>query len=151
MKIIWDMDGTIADLYNVPNWLQKVRAYDATPYSEAAPLWDMERLGRAVKQLQNRGIEICICSWLSKESTQLYNKKVRAAKRQWLKDFNFPYDEIHLVKYGTPKYRYRAIQEQTILIDDNAEVRKNFEQFENCSTIDPTQTNIIEYLERLAG
>lgn len=44
MKIIWDMDGTIADLYNVPNWLQKVRTYDVTPYAEAAPMWDMVRL-----------------------------------------------------------------------------------------------------------
>lgn len=151
MKIIWDMDGTIADLYNVPNWLQKVRTYDVTPYAEAAPMWDMVRLARAVEQLQKRGIEICICSWLSKASTREYDKQVRAAKRQWLKDFNFPYDEIHLVKYGTPKYRYRSIQEQTILIDDNKEVRASFEQFENCTTVDPTQTNIIEYLENLAG
>lgn len=32
MKMIcFDMDGTIADLYAVPNWLDKLRAEDASP------------------------------------------------------------------------------------------------------------------------
>ena len=31
--ICFDMDGTIADLYAVPNWLEKLRAYDASPLS----------------------------------------------------------------------------------------------------------------------
>ena len=34
MKMIcFDMDGTIADLYAVPNWLDKLRAEDASPYA----------------------------------------------------------------------------------------------------------------------
>lgn len=36
MKMIcFDMDGTIADLYAVPNWLDKLRAEDASPYADA--------------------------------------------------------------------------------------------------------------------
>lgn len=30
-KIWFDMDGTIANLYGDPNWLEKIRAYDASP------------------------------------------------------------------------------------------------------------------------
>ena len=41
--ICFDMDGTIADLYNVPNWLPKLRAEDASPYEDAAPIYDMNR------------------------------------------------------------------------------------------------------------
>ena len=33
--ICFDMDGTIADLYAVDNWLAKLRAEDETPYQEA--------------------------------------------------------------------------------------------------------------------
>ena len=29
--VVFDMDGTIADLYAVPNWLQMLRAEDPTP------------------------------------------------------------------------------------------------------------------------
>ena len=32
--ICFDMDGTIADLYAVPGWLEKLRAEDATPYRD---------------------------------------------------------------------------------------------------------------------
>ena len=42
--ICFDMDGTIADLYAVDNWLAKLRAEDETPYAEAAPMWDMTAL-----------------------------------------------------------------------------------------------------------
>ena len=34
-EIVFDMDGTIADLYGVENWLPKLRAYDPTPYQTA--------------------------------------------------------------------------------------------------------------------
>ena len=42
--ICWDMDGTMASLYGVDNWLSKLRAEDASPYEDAAPMWDMELL-----------------------------------------------------------------------------------------------------------
>ena len=33
--ICFDMDGTIADLYAVENWLPMLRAFDPTPYEVA--------------------------------------------------------------------------------------------------------------------
>jgi Holliday junction resolvasome RuvABC DNA-binding subunit len=36
LTVILDMDGTIADLYKVENWLGKLRNFDPTPYAEAA-------------------------------------------------------------------------------------------------------------------
>ena len=35
MKIWFDMDGTIADLYSVNCWLEKLIAKNETPYTEA--------------------------------------------------------------------------------------------------------------------
>ena len=55
--LVWDMDGTIADLYGVENWLPMLRAYDPTPYQVAKPLWDMEELARLIRLAQAQGIE----------------------------------------------------------------------------------------------
>lgn len=149
MRIIFDMDGTIADLYGYPEWLKKLREYDASPYQNAKPMWNMEKLGEVLRACHKAGITIVVCSWLSKESTKDYDCAVRRAKKQWLRDFDFPYDEIHLVKYGTPKHRYRRPNERNVLIDDNDTIRTMFEKYNNCSTLNPSSTNIIEWLENL--
>ena len=149
MRLIFDMDGTVANLYSYPNWLELLRAYDAKPYREAKPMWDMKKLVNVLNLCRRNGITIVICSWLSKKSTKEYNHETRQAKREWLNDFNFPYDEIHLVKYGTPKHKYRSPKEKNILIDDNKEIREAFSKFNNCSAVDPAETDIVEWLERM--
>ena len=35
--LVWDMDGTIADLYGVENWLPMLRAFDPTPIKWRSP------------------------------------------------------------------------------------------------------------------
>lgn len=60
-RLIFDMDGTIAALYNVENWLPKLRAEDASPYAEAAPMWDMNALCMRLKDLN--AWEVVIVSW----------------------------------------------------------------------------------------
>ena len=37
--IYFDMDGTIADLYNQPNWLKRLREFDPKPYRVPNPWW----------------------------------------------------------------------------------------------------------------
>ena len=148
--ICFDMDGTIADLYGVPNWLQGLRSFNPTPYEQAEPMWDMEELNAVLKMLQTQGIEIRIISWLSKETNRRYDEQVRQAKRNWLKNQNFVYNNVHLVKYGTTKAncirKYLAENELAILIDDNEQVRNGWTLGE---TIDPTKDNIIEILKTL--
>ena len=39
MTIYFDMDGTIANLYAVENWLPKLRNKDESPYAEAKMNW----------------------------------------------------------------------------------------------------------------
>lgn len=149
MRIIFDMDGTIAALYHYPNWLELIRAHDSTPYLAAAPMWDMKRLATAIRKAQTAGISISVVSWLSKEPHKVFDHDTRVAKKEWLDKFDFPSDEIHLVKYGTPKSKYRARNDRNVLIDDNAKVRAQFSKFNNCSAIDPAKVDIVEWLERL--
>lgn len=122
--IVFDMDGTLADLYSVPNWLEMLQAYNATPYIAAKPIYDMARLNQLISELKAAGWHIAVTSWLSKESTPAYDAAVRKAKIEWLAAHSFEYDEIHLVKYGTTKADCtRNKAEYQILVDDNEKVR----------------------------
>ena len=148
--VVFDMDGTIADLYAVPNWLQMLRAEDPTPYAVAEPMWEMEKLADVLNALRVNGIEIRVVTWLSKDSTEEYKDLVRQAKLEWLEEMGFPFDNFHGVQYGATKAnsvrKYLAEDETAILFDDNAKVRKGWTLGE---TVDPTTTNIIEFLENL--
>ena len=148
--ICFDMDGTIADLYGVNDWLEKLRAFDPTPYVEAEPMWDMSELAEVLNALRVCGVEIRIITWLSMESTVEYNRAVREAKREWLDSLDFPYDNFHGVRYGATKAdsvrRYLAENESAILIDDNARVREGWHLGE---AVDPTAIDIVEYLKGL--
>lgn len=148
-QICWDMDGTLADFYGVPNWLEKIRAFDPSPYAEAKPLWDMKVLAGILHQLQENGIKIAIITWMSKESTPDFDKATREAKLQWLAQYDFPYDYFHCVRYGATKadsVRKRLKDGEAILIDDNKKVRAGWSLG---TTIDPTTENIIEVLKEL--
>lgn len=150
--IIFDMDGTIADLYNVNNWLDKLGTFDETPYLDAKPLYNMEILNTILNQLKQNGYKIVVTSWLAKGSNKEYDKKVRQAKKEWLNKYNFPFDEIHLVKYGTPKaYCTKGKADFQILVDDNAKVRSAFENYKYAvsSTSIDANKNIIPKLYKL--
>ena len=101
--LVFDMDGTIVNFYQVPNWLEDLKNCDPRPYEVAEPLYNMVLLKNILLTFKLLGWRICITSWLSKDSTKEFDKMVRTAKKEWLKNQDFPYDEIHLVKYGTNK------------------------------------------------
>lgn len=123
MKIYLDMDGTIADLYGVDNWLDDIVNNNDRPYRIAKRMVNEQVLINLVKL----GYELGIVSWLAKNSNKEYDKMVRNAKREWLKE-NFPnihFAEIHIVKYGTPKSR--VIKEKNgILFDDEKPNREEW-------------------------
>ncbi len=119
MTIWFDMDGTIADLYGVEGWLDMLIAKDALPYEIAKPLIRLNALARVLNRLQKQGYKIGIISWLAKNSTTEYDKAVTEAKEKWLRNHlaSVVFDEINIVKYGTPKENF-AKSENDILFDD---------------------------------
>ena len=127
MTIWFDMDGTIADLYGVENWLPMLRASDPTPYLIARPLVNLSTLARMLNKLQKQGYEIGIISWTSKTGTPDYNAAVTVAKYAWLSKHlpSVDFDEIHVVPYGTPKQVF-AHSNDDILFDDEAKNRENW-------------------------
>ena len=125
--IVFDMDGTIADFYGVKGWLDYLIAEDTTPYEIAKPLYDMVALANLLNILKADGWKVVVTTWLAKGGTKEYNNRTRKAKLDCLKKYDFPYDEIHLVKYGTTKANCtRKIGGYQVLVDDNATVRKGW-------------------------
>ena len=129
-KIVnFDMDGCIADLYGVDNWLDYLINSDPYPYANAKPLINMSVFARKLNKLQSQGFKINIISWLSKSSTKEYDLKVIKAKKNWLKKHlkSVHFDNIYIVPYGTPKHEIS----NGILFDDEEPNRNNWNTIEN--------------------
>jgi hypothetical protein len=145
--LVLDMDGTIADLYGVEDWLSKILAEDASPYEDAKFMYDQELLIEVLRELRLKGWKLAITTWFSKGSSEEYDTKVREAKIKWLNKHNIPYDEIHMVKYGTPKTSCTAHHKgYQVLVDDNNEILGDWNLGD---TIDAKQRNIVAELWRL--
>ncbi len=144
MKMIYfDMDGTIADLYSVENWLLRLRDEDAAPYLEAKPMCNMAILSELLTKAKAQGYGIGIITWLSKGATKAYKKAIRQAKKQWLNNYlGVELDEAHFVQYGTRK-DYVAKDKKGILFDDDERVRMYWKG----KVYNPTEQNIIEVLQ----
>lgn len=147
--LCFDMDGTLANTYGVENWLDKLLNSDVTPYQEAEPMWDMPTLNEVLMQLEKLGWEVRIVSWLSKGSSPDYAKEVRKAKADWLEKYDFPCQKYHFMQYGTTKansVREACSGVPCILFDDDDKVRRGWHLGD---TVNPADTDIIEYLQNL--
>ena len=140
--IYFDMDGTIANLYGVENWLDYLLAEDVTPYAIAKPLINFSVFARTLHKLQESGYRIGIVSWLSKSGSASYNTAVTATKLAWLEKHlpSVEWDEIKIVNYGTPKST--VVDCEGWLFDD--EERNREEWGEQSFDV----TNIIETLRK---
>lgn len=123
MTVYFDMDGTIADLYSVENWLPKLIAEDTSPYAEAKPLCNFSYLARLLHKVQAKGIEIGIITCTSKNGSEEYNKAVAAVKIEWLHTHlpSVTFDHINVITYDTPKTS--CARDDCILFDDEARHR----------------------------
>ena len=144
MRICFDMDGTIANLYEVENWLPMLMNHNETPYREAKPLVNLNSLARVLNKLQRNGYEIGIISWLAKGSNADYDERVTNAKREWLGKHlhSVRFDFIEIVEYGTDK-NIVCKTETDILFDDEIANRENW------NGIAHDVKNIIEILKGL--
>ena len=144
MRICFDMDGTIANLYAVENWLPMLRSYDPTPYAEAGVMLNMQLLARLLNRVQAAGNELVIVSWLSKEPTPEYDEAVTAAKLAWLNQHlhSVQWNEINIVSHGVCKNEF-CMNDDDILFDDE---QRNRDEWDG-EAYEPE--DIIEVLKRV--
>lgn len=125
MKILLDLDGTLAGLYNRKDWLEKLNREEPI-YEELEPLVNMEELNAIAEKLITVGVTFGVVTWLAMGASEIYELITSMEKYRWCKK-HIPFiSEFECQTYGTPKQtNYRNTQ--CILIDDNAEIRENFE------------------------
>lgn len=124
MTRIWfDMDGTIADLYGVTDWLTAIRNGETRPYETAKGIGNLANIARLLNRVQRKGYTIGIISWTAKNGTPAYNKAVETAKRAWLAKHlpSVKWNEIKVVAYGTDK---KTATGGGVLFDDEEPNRK---------------------------
>lgn len=144
--LVFDMDGTIADFFNVEGWLEYLKNSNPAPYILANPIYDMFSLNNLLDILKAQGWKVVIVSWVAQNCNNDFKKAIRAAKTAWLNKYNFPYDELHIVKYGTTKAScVRKYEGRLILIDDNYKVRQGWKN----ETIDASKRELLAELTKL--
>lgn len=147
-KWVWlDMDGTIADFYSVENWLDYLMAFDTTPYAQAKPMYNEIDILETLLNLKAIGYKIGVISWGSKANNDEYDNRVRVAKNEWLKKYNFDLvlDKVIVTPYGVRKADTCRKFGYGILVDDEEQNRNAWDIGE---TINATE-NIIKALARL--
>ena len=148
--IYLDMDGTIADLYGVPDWLTYLIDHeDEYPYQVANPMVDMMLLDDLIRIIQSMGIKVGVISWASKGASDEYKKAVANAKREWLSKYLPSINEVHIVAYGSPKANHAKVKSNAVLIDDDRKVRNRWDsERKSRKSIDPSQ--LIEFMASVA-
>lgn len=126
MNIYFDMDGTIADLYGVDNWLEDLLHENTRPYAEAEPLVNLQALARVLNRLTRSGHTVNIISWTSRNGSEEYNEAVRQVKLKWLAKHlkSVTFTTINIVPYGTPKSLFNV--DCGILFDDEERNREEW-------------------------
>lgn len=121
----FDMDGTLADLYGVPNVFQRLDNNDATPYRDAKPIPNMVAL---LHQLQDDGHRIGVITALSRypagtppDVMARMDAETIAFKKQWLIDHNIHVDEFIAIPSSADKFE-AATDKTAVLVDDDTRV-----------------------------
>ena len=130
--IILDLDGTLYDLYNVDNWLEKVESGDPSVFTEGGALVNIDKLNKKIEIFQKMGCTFSVVTWLPMGATEKYKKECYSRKMNWCRE-NLPtISEVNIIDYGIGKHLYRKKDKFNYLIDDNLEINDKFNKINNC-------------------
>ena len=120
-KVYLDMDGTIANLYAITNWLERLTSEDTNIFKECKPLISQKEL---YDLFPSDTYEIIILSMTPYKCSKYYHENVIQQKNEWL-DIYFPQIKKRIYKKYSGNKNLKN-SENAILIDDNEIIRKNF-------------------------
>lgn len=136
MVIALDMDGTLADLYGVPGWLDAIRHENTAPYEDAAPLCDMGNLALALGKAIASGIRVEVITWgPGGDTSRAYQDSVGRAKRAWLDREGMGGIPMRYKPFQTPKRD--GVDGRAILIDDDPRAREDWQASGDGPAIEP--------------
>lgn len=120
-KVYLDMDGTIANLYGIENWLPRLKSNDESIFLECAPIISEKEL---LNHFPTDKYEISILSMTPLGASAEYCKNVENQKNLWLDKF-FPSLKKRIYKpYGHNKNLKNSAS--AILVDDSEPIRNSW-------------------------
>jgi len=121
IRLYLDMDGTIADLYGIENWLPRLRKSDESIFIECKPIISEKEL---LNHFPTEKYEIIILSMTPLGATDEYCENVKTQKDIWL-DKHFPSLTKRIYRaYGHNKNLKNS--QSAILVDDSAPIRESW-------------------------
>lgn len=137
MASIWfDLDGTLYELYKMPNWLERLEKRDWNVFIDGEPRKHHERIREAIKALQAKGWIVGCITWGSRGiSKEEELQEIAEKKKKFLAKY-FPelLENFYCLPYGASKALpimrnpcyIRPSKQVNYLVDDNKIVRKNW-------------------------
>ena len=115
----FDMDGTIANLYQMEDWLENLEK-EQLDFSLAAPIFNDNFINKII-ELKKIGFYIQIITWLPPTSIE-YQAMVSKQKLEWIRKYFPIIDAYYILPYGKNKASVCNKYDLNFLIDDNVEV-----------------------------
>lgn len=138
LTLIFDMDGTLFDLYGKEDWLESIQNERLGLFEDLEAFDYVSKIIRPLKDLKAKGVQLGVCTWTPKGTSKNYCEVVKKEKVESLKKAGLFYlmDFVVCIPYGedkadsVKKFR-RSGSNIEILFDDNKEVRESFQYGQN--------------------
>lgn len=121
IKVYLDMDGTIADLYGIENWLPRLRNEDPEIFLECKPMITEEKLFQIFPENEYL---IKILTMTPKDCTNEYHENVKEQKAKWLQKYFPKLSSQIYMRYGFNKNLKNSAS--AILVDDSEPIRESW-------------------------
>lgn len=144
--LLFDMDGTLFDLYGELDWLPKLRREETGLFKNLKPLWEPSDVWEICQKLVAQGWRLGVNTWLPMGASLEYEQLCSQEKLESIhKHFPFLAGEFYPLTYGTPKQFAPFKRAQLmVLVDDNAEVRSMWNTPKARKSLDPIQDNDLQ-------
>lgn len=123
VKIYFDLDGTVYNLYGVTEWEPKLRAENPNVFKEGSFIGNHKDFTDICGKLLEKGVQFGVITWLPMQASPEYELECAKVKRQWVERYIPFVTEFTAQRYGIPKQNAIVRRAKTMyLLDDNAEV-----------------------------
>ena len=149
--LVFDMDGTIADLYAQEDWLEKLNNKDVSPFINAPLIYSQLEISKTISKCKANGWNIFIITYGPKNHDNKFLKEVTNAKLDWLKKYKLPYDNFICTRWGIQKWEHIPKDAQlAILVDDDKQNRLEWtSQGDKFMVIDASRRDFLGILQTL--
>lgn len=148
VKVFFDLDGTLFNLYGKENWLELLEKEDPSTFdwigmdnSGFMPDINYDSFLSICRDLIfDFNVEFNVITWLPMYATEEFEKECAKIKEEWIKTFLPFVKNVCCQSYGTPKQLgIKSKSKEMILIDDNLEVCKVWKTKVNRKYINVTE------------